>query len=278
MIGAVIGNGFVGQATSQFATDDVPFLIYDTDPSRCIPPSLTLEDVRQTADLIFICVPTPMDSATGECCTSIVEKVIAQLDHHPGIVVRSTVPVGFCEKHGVAFLPEFLTEANARQDFVESPEWFLGADLSRHGDTVDKMRFLLEKAREHGRIRSDSLVVLSTKEAEMLKYFRNTFLATKVSFCNEIQTFCTASGVEYDRVIRHAARDPRIGMSHTMVPGPDGKRGFGGTCFPKDVASLLFQMRSNHVASPVLSSVDDRNNRLDRPEMDWTADKGRAVV
>lgn len=78
-------------------------------------------------------------------------------------------------------------------------------------------------------------------DAETIKYFRNCFLATKVSFCNEIEEFCQRKGIEYETVRALATINPRIGSSHSHVPGPDGKRGFGGIYFPKDTAARLYK-------------------------------------
>ena len=111
----------------------------------------------------------------------------------------------------------------------------------------------------------------------MVKYFRNTFLALKVSFCNELEQFCTVKGINYDRVRQVAASDSRIGPSHTAVPGPDGHRGFGGTCFPKDTNGLLFEMKKYGMNSHILSAAVQRNLLQDRPERDWEQDIGRAV-
>jgi UDPglucose 6-dehydrogenase len=84
--------------------------------------------------------------------------------------------------------------------------------------------------------------------------------------------------VNYDIVTEMAGLDDRIGASHMMVPGNDGNRGFGGTCFPKDTSALLNDFRDNGVESFILKAAIERNNKLDRPEMDWCEDKGRAVI
>ena len=119
---------------------------------------------------------------------------------------------------------------------------------------------------------------MENKEAEMTKYFRNTFLAMKVSFCNEIYDYCQNRGVNYEVVRRMSGLDNRIGASHMMVPGNDGHRGFGGTCFPKDTSALWNDFRDNGIESFILKAAIERNDKLDRPEMDWCEDKGRAVV
>ena len=278
MRAGIIGNGFVGKATAQLESSYCPFIIYDKDPEKCVPQNTTLDELIDACDIIFVCVPTPMDISTGSCCTKIVENVIDDLKHHPGIIVRSTVPVGFNKQHNTAFMPEFLTEKNAQSDFVETPEWYIGVDDSS-SDIVASLSFILEKAYHEKKIHSPVLIPLSSEEAEMMKYFRNCFLATKVSFCNEIYRFCLSRNIDYSTVARHASKDDRIGKSHTRVPGPDGRLGFGGTCFPKDVSSLIYQIKTTSDAPhPLLSAVFQRNNAYDRPDKDWMSDKGRAVI
>jgi UDPglucose 6-dehydrogenase len=106
---------------------------------------------------------------------------------------------------------------------------------------------------------------------------RNCFLATKVSFFNGIEKFCGVNDVSYEFVRELVCLDERVGESHTEVPGPDGKRGFGGTCFPKDLNSLIYQMDQSNVDPMILSAANDQNNKVDRPEKDWEEDRGRAV-
>ena len=125
---------------------------------------------------------------------------------------------------------------------------------------------------------SPKIEFTTTMEAESIKYIRNCFLATKIGFFNEVHALCEGVGVDFDVVRSVATLDTRIGSSHSHVPGHDGRRGYGGTCFPKDMASLLHQFSTHAVPSPVLSAVQQRNLMIDRPEKDWTEDKGRAVV
>jgi UDPglucose 6-dehydrogenase len=84
--------------------------------------------------------------------------------------------------------------------------------------------------------------------------------------------------MDYEQVRSFATLDARIGSSHSYVPGHDGRRGFGGTCFPKDTSSLLYQMEEIGMRSYVMKGVVERNNEVDRAEKDWAEDKGRAVV
>ena len=83
--------------------------------------------------------------------------------------------------------------------------------------------------------------------------------------------------MDYNTVAELTGLDPRIGQSHTQVPGPDGKRGFGGTCFPKDISSLNYQLEQVGIESYIIEAAKSRNTQVDRTEQDWKMDKGRAV-
>jgi UDPglucose 6-dehydrogenase len=113
----------------------------------------------------------------------------------------------------------------------------------------------------------------------MVKYVTNCFLATKVSFANEMYEICQYLDIDYDKVIEYAQRDERLGYSHWMVPGPDGDYGYGGHCFPKDVKALIsvaMELDSN-VKPIILQAIDEKNNRV-RNDRDWEQQKGRAVI
>ena len=112
----------------------------------------------------------------------------------------------------------------------------------------------------------------------MVKLFKNNFLATKIAFCNEIYQFTKTLDINYETIRELSTRDPRIGSSHTNVPGHDGKLGYGGTCFPKDTNNLLYQMNEKKIKSYVIKSVVDRNEKVDRIEQDWKQDKNRAYI
>ena len=129
-----------------------------------------------------------------------------------------------------------------------------------------------------GSVKYDDTFFCSSKEAELAKLARNSFLAVKVSFFNELYDFCSKEEVDYDSVAELTGMDLRIGLSHTQVPGPDGKRGFGGTCFPKDISSLNHQLDQVGVDSYIIEAAKSRNIQIDRKEQDWNNNKGRAVV
>ena len=186
---------------------------------------------------------------------------------------------GTCDDLNVYFMPEFLTEKNYINDFKSNPLWIFGLlNTIRDKDFKDKIMKLLNFAYESKCIESNKIEWMLNKEAEMVKYFRNTFLSVKISYCNEIYQYCKVKNIDYDRVSKIAASDDRIRMSHTQVPGHDGKFGFGGTCFPKDTNGLLTDIKKHNIKSYILNATVTRNEECDRPEKDWLLDKGRAVV
>lgn len=292
IIVGVIGNGFVGKATQLFARcPDVTVIIYDIDPDKSSPVGTTLSDLCSQCNVIFICVPTPMIVETGQCDTSIVRSVVRDITQEfgklsfdsstaPGIIVRSTVPPGTCDELQVCHMPEYLTERNWDNDFVTTRSWELGIPtrcLFNGGLLASTVQSILTKCVNSQAIMSDKLIVQHTTVTETAKYMRNIMLAVKVSVCNEFAQFCSKVGIKYDDVRSLVASDPRIGPSHMNVPGPDGKNGFGGTCFPKDIKAMIYEMNDEKSDPIVLTAVDLRNETIDRPDKEWMKDIGRAV-
>ena len=276
----IIGNGFVGKATTQLKCKDIQLYAYDINPNECDPIGLELKDMNQ-CEMIFISVPTPMRS-DGSCHLNIINSVLSDLksNNYEGfIILRSTVPAGTCDKLNVYFMPEFLTEKNYIQDFIHNKDWIFGL-LNQPKDTLFKTKInkLFNLAFQNNRIKYNNLHFVTNKEAEMIKMFKNCFLATKVSFCNEIYQFCEMKGINYENVRALAANDDRILHSHTKVPGHDGNKGFGGTCFPKDTSSLRYEMKTSGMKPYVMNAIIERNEKIDRPQKDWNNNKGRAVI
>tara|TARA_B110000008_G_scaffold32575_1_gene28995 strand:+ start:697 stop:1515 length:819 start_codon:yes stop_codon:yes gene_type:complete len=266
----LIGNGFVGGAARQLACEKTEVYVYDIDADKCVPKGTTIDDVA-LCDIVFVAVPTPA-TKDGSCFLGIVESVVDELkksNPECSIVIRSTCPPGTAERLGCMFMPEFLTESNANEDFCANPLWILG------GESSEVLQRVLTNAKESGCIASDELLQMPSKEAELVKYVRNCFLATKVSFFNEVCSFCEKNGLDYESVRIGATRDKRIGSGHSRVPGPDGRRGFGGICFPKDVAAWCDFANAEY---SIVRAAHERNRNVDRSDRDWEKDKGRAVV
>ena len=276
----IIGNGFVGKATYLLKCTDIDIVSYDINPELCNPLGTRLIDLMD-CEFIFISVPTPMNK-DGSCHTKIVESVVNELNelnYKNFIVVRSTVPVGTCDKLNCYFMPEFLTEKNFERDFINNENWIFGLlDNKRDFLFVKHMDILIKLAHDNNKIRYANIHYVSNKEAELVKLFRNCYLSTKVSFCNEVAQFCNIKDMDYNKVIRYATLDDRITTSHTNVPGPDGKRGYGGTCFPKDINNLKYEMEKSNMKSYILKSVIERNEEVDRVEKDWNKNVGRSVI
>jgi UDPglucose 6-dehydrogenase len=286
----IVGNGFVGGATAligetiPLTEEDIKMFIYDRDDEKCSHRDISLESLTEGCNFIFVCVPTPMN-LDGSCETIEVEKVVIELKdlgYDPErIIIRSTVPVGTCKRLGTMFMPEFLTEKRWEKDFTDQQHWILGTN-ERNDSIRDELYSIFKRAYDNKVFSRNPIIhFLTTEEAELVKYVRNSFLAVKVSFFNEIYDFCGASEIDFDKVKDMSILDERVGESHTQVPGPDGKRGFGGTCFPKDIASFKHQLLDKGIIkkdSSVISASISRNNDVDRPEQDWKSDKGRAIV
>lgn len=248
---------------------------------------------KSFSGVYFVCLPTPMFE-DGEADLSIVEGVLKELaDAHNGhdriAVVKSTVPPGTTERWNkqfegkglhVIFNPEFLTEANALDDMRNQNRIILGGPRP----WINAVKLVFQSA-----FPKVPLVKTSSTTAEMVKYTINCFLATKVSFANEVAQVCEALdseglNIDYDKVIEYSKLDPRLGESHWAVPGPvpthDGRyvRGFGGHCFPKDLNALRFLADNINVDTKVLDAVWAKNLEVRGPEdRDWERMQDRAV-
>ena len=276
----IVGQGYVGTAVKEVFSKHYQVDTYDLDKDKC---SVNyLEDLAELTKLIFVCVPTPMKK-DGSCDTSIVEGVVKDINNVCGvrkyenkiIAIKSTIPPGTTnrlnkkyEHISVIFNPEFLTEANFIDDFKNQSRIIIGGE--RPAST--KLRQVYSLVFPNVKI-----VKTGSITAEMVKYFTNTFLATKVSFANEMKIICDKINIDYDKVVEYATYDERLGKSHWAVPGPDGKLGFGGSCFPKDLNALIDLCYEKSIKANTLFGVWETNLEV-RPEQDWKELKGRAVI
>lgn len=274
----IIGQGYVGKALKYTFQNYHHVETYDiAKQSTC----QSLEELVSKSKIIFICLPTPMNE-NGSCCTDIIYDVIKEINELSThldkkiIAIKSTIPIGFTEKLqkefdniDIFFNPEFLTESNYIEDFKNQSRIIIGG----------KDKSIAQLKEFYSVLFSDIPIIETTSSvAEMTKYFSNTFLATKVSFANEIKSLCDKLSINYDEVVEYVAYDNRIGSSHFSVPGPDGKMGYGGSCFPKDIASLINQFEYYNLETYILRASWARNRELDRKEHDWEKLHGRAVT
>ena len=277
----IVGRGFVGSAV-QFGFSpnvgcDVELRVYDKDKSKS---THSLEETVNNSDFIFLSVPTPSNK-DGSMNIDILEDVLSDIQSvntRSGniVLIRSTITPGTTvklakkyTKLNIVFNPEFLTERSAKFDFINQSRFIVGG-RKRNTEKVAKLfkwRF------------GSSTPVIETNfnTAEMIKYMNNCFFATKVSFLNEMKQVSDKCNVDWDMAVEGFVRDGRIGHTHLNVPGPDGKWGFGGSCFPKDVLAMIDFGGSLDVSMNTLNGVWSTNLEV-RPERDWEQLKGRSVV
>lgn len=267
----IIGQGFVGDAVFKKFKNYFTVKTYDLDESKS---NSSLDEVSKS-DFIFVCLPTPMNK-DGSCDISIVENVVKKLDknYNPkNIIIKSTIPPGTTDlwnkkyNNNIVFNPEFLTEKNAVNDYNSQKRIIIGGDKSKIESLNNIFLSVFENA---------SIINISAKEAEMVKYLTNNFLTVKVSFANEIYSLCKKLEINYDKVLECAILDDRLGSSHWKVPGHDGDFGFGGHCFPKDINAIIHLSKKLGSISNVIQSAVKTNNEV-RINRDWEEMKGRAV-
>ena len=265
----VIGNGFVGEAISFAFSPIADLYVYDTDPL------ISLNDIESVhkCDFVFVCVPTPMYE-DGSQDLSYVESVFEKATEVPIYILKSTVLPGTTEilskqypNFKIIFSPEFLTERTAKLDMLTQSRIILGGELS----LTEKAKVLFEQ-----RFKINNIIQTDAKTAELTKYMNNTFFATKVSIMNEFKLLCDKIGANWEDALRGFVSDGRIGDSHLNVPGHDGKLGYGGTCFPKDVNALLSFSKKHDIKLNTIAGGWSTNLKV-RPEKDWEKKEGRSV-
>ena len=294
----IIGGGTVGRATARAFIEHVDEVrVYDVVKERCTHhPKLVLE-----CDLVFVCLPTPQKQGELTCDVSVIEDFFGKavdFRREANFVLRSTVPIGTTrklrEKYNLSNLvhsPEFLTARCAVQDAQMPARNIVGIInpnklLQIFEDAAGWMGECGTKLWNlyHSRFPGVPIHIMTSDESEAVKLFQNSFFAVKVAFWNECRALSDKLGMDWERVLKAVLADGRIGHSHTKVPGPDGKRGFSGTCLPKDLANLVQCMKdagsltfSHDVAGKVgFGTVDGvcqaayERNLLDRGEKDAT--------
>jgi UDPglucose 6-dehydrogenase len=265
----VIGNGFVGESQAFAFSPTTDLRIYDLDPLKSTHKRSDIDE----CDYIFVCVPTPMRKS-GAQDVSYIEKVFETAVEGPVYIIKSTVLPGTTStlqekypKLKIVFCPEFLTERTAKLDMLTQARIILGGrkDLTMRTKELYEERFM-----------NRHIIETDSATAELTKYMNNTYFATKVSIMNEFKRLSDKLGTNWPDALYGFASDHRIGDSHLHVPGPDGKHGYGGTCFPKDVNALI--KLGNKLDTPMHTIEAGWKTNLEvRPEKDWESKLGRAV-
>lgn len=235
----IAGYGFVGKAVANALKHKHEIVIQD--------PQYTDYKMMDhlDADGIIICVPTPTTDY-GVCDSSIIAGIIDEVPIFMPILIKSTVTPSVAEgfkevynEHSICYSPEFLRANSADKDFLNQKHVIIGGE-----DPDCFWQDVFQSTLPNCKI----VFNCTEEEACLVKYATNSFLALKTSFFNQIYDICEKTGMDFDAVRQLIAQDTRIGSDHSMVPGPDGDRGWGGHCFPKDTAAFL--KWSNVVEAP----------------------------
>lgn len=274
----IIGYGYVGSSFGYLCKENnVKFSVTDlslkTEERAEFVSTNILETIKKSEEsnqwnVYIVCVPTP-SLESGECDISIVSRVVELLANNikksSTVFIKSTIRprtsrmlhnVYSNDMFDICFLPEFLTERSAQFDMYNAKFTLIGT-----ADGIDNQVYnlLLKSLYKH---KSINIYTRKYEVCELFKYTINVFLATKVWFFNEISELTDKFGFEYSELQELLKLDPRIGESHTLVPGPDGKYSFGGSCFPKDTKSLCFTQYKENLPNTILSEIIKRSEEL----------------
>jgi len=277
----ICGVGFVGGATHEVLKPYHEIYLYD----KYKDVGSIYEMVRE-AEVIFVCVPTPMKKS-GECDVSIVKEAVDNLVERAKelklkrrliIVIRSTMPAGFTKgletKYSnlfhypksqyptisFAMNPEFLREKHAVEDLRNADRIIIGTEEKAVFELVERV-FLIADF-------TCTIIYVDLTTAELIKSFNNAFLALKVSFANEMYNIAQLLGVNYDKLAECVALDKRFGPGKCDVPGPNGDLGFGGSCLPKDLRALIYRVKELGYIPYLLSEIWRTNLRW-RTKKNW---------
>lgn len=222
----------------------------------------SLDEGLEHGDIIFLALPTPEDedgSADLRYVLGVADEIGKKIKEYKVIVDKSTVPVGTAEKvtatiaanaqcdFDVVSNPEFLREGFAVDDFLKPERIVVGSSSERATEMMQKLYRPFVRS-------GNPVIVMDEKSAELTKYAANSFLATKITFMNEIANYCELVGADVDKVRVGMGTDSRIGKRF-LFPGI----GYGGSCFPKDVKALQKAGKDKNFDFQILSSVIDVN-------------------
>lgn len=236
----IVGCGFIGGALKKWLENhNANVEVFVSDPPKGMNDSL--EDV----DVIFISIHIPTE-VDGTQDLTLLKDIIKKLPNKPTFV-RTTILPGTTQylseecNRQIHFMPEFLTERTAYEDFSRQPMVFTAEE-----DLLSKI-FV-----------GKNYITMSSQEAEITKYAHNVFGALKVTYFNCIYDICKKNNLDYNKVQRGVLLSGYINEPHTNVPGPDGKLGYGGKCFPKDV-NAFNNLYANYPINKLLGNLKQLN-------------------
>ena len=253
----IAGYGYVGKAVEAYLQHtSATTKIVDPEYYRILGKDLTcgLKISDTNADGVIICVNTPQ-AENGECDISNVFDVLKDTDPETPVLIKSTISIEGWEQiieifpnHTISFSPEYIRADTAIEDMLNTKTIYIGGGHYYFWERILN--------------RPDKVIKIKhadPRELILAKYFRNSFLATKVAFFNQIYDLCKATGIDYKNVQRGVGLDTRIGKSHTEV---NTSRGYGGHCFPKDVQAILATARAHNIDLSLINESQKYNNTV----------------
>ena len=245
----IVGCGFVGGALKTWIEEhnSKNCEVFVSDPPKGMNDDLSQVDIA----FLQIHVPTEDDGTQN---LALMKELIRKLPDVP-VFVRTTILPGTSGRlaketgHRVYYMPEFLTERTHIEDFRRQPMVF---PVAGEKDVLDLLTRIF-KGKQH--------VVMSSLEAEITKYSHNVFGAYKVTYFNAVYDYCKKMGADWDRVHNGMLLSGYINEMHTVVPGPDGKFGYGGKCFPKDVNAFA-KLTEGEPLGKLLAPLHELNVRF----------------
>lgn len=225
----------------------------------------SLEEVVNCSEVIFLALPTDYDTVKKELDTSNLEKALYSIssvtvNENHKVVIRSTVPIGFSEKMNseqeklsICYMPEFLREGNAFIDTVNPERLVFGGD----DDVISSILPIVFNAITKAGGEIPKYQVLPTKEAEAIKLFSNTYLAMRIAFINELDSFAECNGLSSSEIIKGVCADSRIGNIYN-----NPSFGYGGYCLPKDTKQLAKQIDSDGVLIGMIDYSNENRKKI----------------
>jgi UDPglucose 6-dehydrogenase len=246
----IAGYGYVGKAYYEVFKNYYQLEIVD--------PAYNTKKIKDIEDLkaVICCAGTPEDH-NGACDGTYIFQVLADTPDDIPVLIKSTISIDIWQQiiekypnRKIAFSPEFLRAVSSTEDLANSSMFIVS------GSGVDFWRKFFKK-----RFSKAKIHLYSVEEAILIKYFRNSYLATKVSFFNQVYDLCETYNIDFDCVRQGVCDDTRIGHSHSFVDA-ETARGWNGLCFPKDTAALLTMAKQKKANLSILKEAVEYNKKI----------------